>query len=76
MANQENSVKENVPGKFFVDDQCVGCDMCRSLAPDFFEMNDNGNSYIKQQPMSPEAIDLVTEAMEACPVQAIGKNEE
>lgn len=76
MASKEDKVPENVPGKFYVDDQCIGCDMCRSLAPDFFEMNSDGNSYIKQQPQSQSDIDLCTEAMESCPVQAIGDDGE
>lgn len=72
MANKENRVEENVSGKFYVDDQCVGCDMCRTLAPEFFEMNDNGNSYVKRQPTTPEEEQLCNEALESCPVEAIG----
>ena len=76
MASKENKVPENVPGRFYVDDQCVGCDMCRSLAPDFFDMNDGGNSYIKKQPQSETEVELCTEALESCPVQAIGDDGE
>ena len=74
MASKENRVAENVPGRYYVDDQCIGCDMCHTLAPDFFEMTDRGNSYIKKQPQSPSEIDLCEEALESCPVQAIGND--
>ena len=76
MASKEDKVAENVPGRFYVDDQCIDCDMCRSLAPKFFAANDNGGSYIQKQPESEEEIELCREAMEGCPVDAIGDDEE
>ncbi|PYK64290.1 MAG: ferredoxin, partial [Verrucomicrobia bacterium] len=29
MADVANKYAENVPGKFYVDDQCIDCDLCR-----------------------------------------------
>ncbi|MDR1591170.1 MAG: ferredoxin [Puniceicoccales bacterium] len=72
MASPEDRVEENVPGKFYVDDQCIDCDMCRNLAPDFFGTTPEGNSFVKKQPITPEEIALCREAMEGCPVEAIG----
>lgn len=75
MAVKENKAPENVPGKFFVDDQCIDCDLCRDIAPDFFgRLDDRGCSFVKKQPQSAEEIDLCTEAMESCPVEAIGND--
>ena len=40
MAAFENRYSENVPGKFYVDDQCIACDLCRETAPDNFTRNE------------------------------------
>ena len=34
MADQSKKWQDNVPGKYFVDDQCIDCDACRPEAPD------------------------------------------
>ena len=64
---------ENVAGKFYVDDQCIDCDLCREIAPDFFTRNDeDGYSYVYRQPSDEGEIDACMEALEGCPVEAIG----
>lgn len=73
MADIANKVNESVAGKFFVDDQCIDCDLCRETAPDHFRRSDDGGySYVYNQPKSQEEIDLCMEALEGCPVEAIG----
>ena len=77
MADSESRLPDNVPGKFYVDDQCIDCDACRETAPDFFTRNDDkGYSFVKRQPDTPEAVDLCMEALEGCPVEAIGEDGE
>ncbi len=73
MADKENKVEENVEGKYYVDDQCIDCDLCREKAPDnFTRSEDSDYSYVKVQPMNEEQEELCAIAMEACPVEAIG----
>lgn len=73
MADTENKYEENAPGKFYVDDQCIDCDLCRETAPDnFTRQEDGGYSYLKKQPENEEEETLCKEAMEGCPVEAIG----
>ena len=73
MAAFANRYSDNVPGKFYVDDQCIDCDLCRETAPDNFTRNeDGGYSFVYKQPTSPEEDTLCKEAMEGCPVEAIG----
>lgn len=73
MADIENKWSENVGGKFYVDDQCIDCDLCRETAPDFFTRNDDGGySYVFKQPTTEEEIAQCEEALEGCPVEAIG----
>jgi ferredoxin len=75
MADVANKYAENVEGKFYVDDQCIDCDLCRETAPANFKRNDDGgHSYVYKQPESPEEETLCKEAMEGCPVEAIGND--
>jgi len=51
MADAANKYAENVAGKFYVDDQCIDCDLCRETAPANFKRNDDGgHSYVYKQP--------------------------
>jgi ferredoxin len=75
MADVANKYSDNVAGSFYVDDQCIDCDLCRETAPANFTRNDDGgHSYVYKQPESPEEAALCQEAMEGCPVEAIGND--
>jgi ferredoxin len=75
MADQANKYPENVGGAFYVDDQCIDCDLCRETAPANFKRNDDGgHSYLYKQPESDAESALCKEAMEGCPVEAIGSD--
>jgi ferredoxin len=73
MADKSDKWAENAAGKFYVDEQCIDCDLCRETAPDFFSRNeDGGYSFVHKQPESAEDIEQCMEALEGCPVEAIG----
>lgn len=73
MADREDKNSENVSGKFYVDSQCIDCDLCRETAPNnFARAEDEGYSYVFKQPENDEEIAQCREAMEGCPVEAIG----
>lgn len=75
MADRNSKFKQNAEGSFYVDDQCIACDACVMEAPRFFAMNDDeGHAYVKLQPQSPSEIEECNNALEACPVEAIGKD--
>ena len=75
MADIANRYSENVAGKYFVVNQCIDCDLCRETAPDNFTRSDDGGySYVYKQPTTPQEEVLSKEAMEGCPVEAIGNN--
>jgi ferredoxin len=77
MADVANKYAQNVAGKFYVDDQCIDCDLCRETAPaNFTRDDDGGHSYVFKQPTTPEEDALCKEAMEGCPVEAIGSDGE
>jgi ferredoxin len=73
MADIKDKWADNIVGKFYVDQQCIDCDLCRETAPDFFKRSDDGGySYVYKQPEAQEDIDKCMEALEGCPVEAIG----
>lgn len=75
MANKENRYQDNITGAFYVDTQCIDCDLCRQTAPNNFDRNQNGGySFVKKQPETPEEEAVCKEAMEGCPVEAIGND--
>ncbi len=75
MADKDNAVEQNVPGAFYVDDQCIDCDLCRSTAPDFYgRWDEGGYSYLHKQPSNDDETALCQEAADACPVEAIGSD--
>jgi len=41
MPDKSAKLPENVPGKFYVDNQCIDCDACRATAPDNFYATKN-----------------------------------
>ncbi len=75
MAEIENRYPENIAGSFYVDDQCIDCDLCRDTAPDNFQrFEDGGYSVVYKQPENEDETALCQEAMEGCPVEAIGND--
>ncbi|MBC7795937.1 MAG: ferredoxin [Pyrinomonadaceae bacterium] len=75
MAFIEEKLKDNVSGEFYVDRNCIDCDVCRDISPENFTRNDeNGYSFVHHQPDSPKEIELCQEAMNVCPVEAIGND--
>lgn len=76
MADKNDAWPENKkPGKYFVDRTCIACDACCIAAPDNFKMEENdGHAYVVKQPETPAEEDQCREAMEGCPVEAIGSD--
>lgn len=75
MADPNDRVDENVAGVYYVDSQCIDCDVCRDTAPDNFTRCDaSGYSYVFKQPVNEEERALCEEALTACPVEAIGND--
>lgn len=77
MADKSAKNSDNVSGKFYVDDACIDCDACRATAPDNYGRNeDEGFAFVSKQPANDEEMALCVEAMEGCPVEAIGDDGE
>ena len=75
MANKADKWGTNIAGKFYVDQQCIDCDLCRETAPkNFTRADDEGYSFVFKQPETEEEVAQSIEAMEGCPVEAIGND--
>jgi len=49
--------------------KCIGCGLCESIAPEVFEIGDDGKAHVK----NPKACNKPNckEAVDSCPAQAI-----
>ena len=75
MAEKNDRLVQNIPGRYYVDSTCIDCDMCRSTAPDFFRRDEEiGMSIVYRQPVTPEERILAEEAKQECPTDSIGND--
>ena len=72
MATKEDKYEDNADGKYYCDTECIDCNLCRETAPDNFVDHEDGYSFVYKQPENDEEEALCVEAMEGCPVDAIG----
>jgi ferredoxin len=51
--------------------KCVSLGVCESLAPDYFEVQDDGTLLVKADVVSDADLDAVRQAVAACPTAAL-----
>jgi glyoxylase-like metal-dependent hydrolase (beta-lactamase superfamily II)/ferredoxin len=71
VADPRKSVRENVPGDFFVDTTCIDCDTCRQIAPGVFGETDD-YAFVRSQPTDPDQTHRALQALVCCPTGSIG----
>ena len=75
MADQESKYTDNADGKYYVDEECIDCDLCREVAPTIYQRNnEGGHSFVVKQTEGQEEEAIAKEALEKCPVEAIGND--
>jgi ferredoxin len=73
LADPNDRWPDNVPGRFYVDRQCILCSVCSDAAPaNFHRSRDEDHDVVYKQPETPEEEERCYEAMDHCPVEAIG----
>lgn len=82
MATPSNAWEDNGGGEvtiggkrlgFYVDKECILCSVCSDAAPKNFRMSDDEDHDICfKQPANEEELAQCYEALENCPVEAIG----
>ena len=76
MADKNDKVSENVPGKYYVDSNCAFCATCIDIAPENFHSYNEEYAYVKKQPENKAEEDQCQEAKDSCPADAIGDDGE
>lgn len=79
MAQKDQKYDNNAKGRYYVDRNCIGCDACVLVTADHFEMDYSApdglsHAYVKKQPLTDDEEKLCREALEGCPVEAIGSD--
>lgn len=75
MAEGTQRLEINAPGKYFVDNTCVDCDLCRQIAPDIFARDDAAfSSFVFRQPANHAEAAMAEEAVLECPTNSIGND--
>ena len=75
MGDVSQRYEDNVPGPWYVDKKCILCSVCSEAAPTCFrEADTNDHDVVYKQPETEEEQQQCMEAMEACPVEAIGND--
>lgn len=74
MADNTDKVQKNIAGKFYNDNTCIDCGLCPEIAPQTFSRDDEGVSYVFQQPVTADQLALANKAMEDCPTESIGND--
>ncbi len=75
MANLDEKWEDNVAGEFYVDKECILCSLCVDVAPENFkEAEDGDHDIVYKQPEDDDEKAACMDAMEQCPVDAIGND--
>jgi len=62
---------QNVPGRFYVTEDCLACESCQTLAPKNFRYGEYGLSFVFKQPANAAELGQCLEALYHCPLEAI-----
>ena len=75
MADKTQRWEDNVAGSWYVDKSCILCSLCSDLAPKSFrESKEGDHDVVFKQPETPEEETLSKDALDNCPVEAIGND--
>lgn len=56
-------------------DACMGCGVCGTIAPELFSLGDEGYAITLLDPAPEQYRDLVQQAVDECPEEAISVND-
>jgi ferredoxin len=75
MADRNSRRPDNALGRFYVDGNCIDCQLCHDIAPDNFACNEEMEyHYVLRQPRNADELEKVHDAMSSCPCECIGDN--
>ena len=60
-------------GRFYVDERCLDCFVCREALPSVFVLDEaKHTTYVGRQPSTDEEVAICVECLRRCPCEAIG----
>ncbi len=62
--------------KVWIEEGCIADGICNDLCPGVFDLDDNGEAFVKDDADFAENEDCIREAAEQCPVEIIRFSEE
>ena len=71
MTPESNRHPQNVPGKYYVTEDCLACESCQDEAPNNFRYGDNLLSFVFKQPDTQKEVEQCEKAVECCPMEAV-----
>ena len=71
MSYKPKANPQNVPGTYYVTEDCLACESSQEAAPTNFRYGDNGMSYVFKQPSTTEEEERCGRALEMCPMEAV-----
>lgn len=74
MADPTRKHPKNAPGPWFVDARCISCDTCTDVSPEIFGRDEARKAYVREH--RPDEGDLFRSALESCPVEAVGDEDD
>lgn len=74
MADPTRKHPKNVAGPWFVDARCISCDTCTDVSPEIFGRDEARKAYVREH--RPDEAGLFRSALESCPVEAVGDEED
>lgn len=57
------------------EDACIGCGACAAIAPEVFEINDEGLSTVIVDEVAKENKEEANDAIDSCPTSAIERKD-
>lgn len=76
MADRTQRREGNVPGKFYIDQNCIGCGLCWITARDNIRDDGSRRAVVFKQPQGEQELAEVYEAIGDCPEQSVGDDGE
>lgn len=74
MADPTRRNPSNAAGPWFVDIRCISCDTCTDVSPEIFGRDEARKAFVREH--RPEDEPLFRSALESCPVEAVGDDDD
>jgi|GEM_PF-1765929 len=71
MSEEFKPNKHTSTGRYATSAGCARCELCLNLLPKVFDLDEEGRSFVKRQPITTEEHQKIHDAIENCPISGI-----